>query len=46
MDFGSDMVYLLPKESYSAKYRFLFFVGHRQGGAWRGKDVAIVLWLP
>jgi mannosyltransferase OCH1-like enzyme len=41
-DFDKDGVHILPQEFYSEKYTFF---GHRPGGTWHGKDVAVVLWL-
>jgi len=41
-DLDPDGVYILPRQFYSEEYTFF---GHRQGGTWHGKDVAVVLWI-
>jgi mannosyltransferase OCH1-like enzyme len=40
--FNKDSVHILPQEFCSEKYTFF---GHRPGGTWHGKDVAVVLWF-
>ncbi|KAL7939176.1 hypothetical protein V8C35DRAFT_285916 [Trichoderma chlorosporum] len=37
-----NSVYVLPEIFYSGKHTFF---GHRPGGTWYGKDVAVVLWF-
>jgi mannosyltransferase OCH1-like enzyme len=41
-DLDRNSVHILPQEFYSEKYTFF---GHRPGGTWHGKDVAVVLWF-
>ena len=40
-DVNPDGLYILPRQFYSEEYTFF---GHRKGGTWHGKDVAVVLW--
>lgn len=39
---NADSFFILPQDFYSDRYTFF---GHRPGGTWHGKDVAVILWL-